>query len=154
MVSKGNRKAFSLVEMIVAAGLLSGAVVTLCAISSRSLAGVRSNRQSELGWELLDRQLTMIDYIGVEEFMEMGQFEGKFGDEQTSGVVYTWSCSMTELEADWLWRVDMTVSWSGGGGSGQMSASTVFNGTGSDEVLTDSEETTEGSAEGGGGDGR
>ncbi len=154
MVGKGNRKAFSLVEMIVAAGLLSGAVVALCAISNRSLAGVRSNRQSELGWELLDRQLTMIDYIGIEEFMKMEQFEGKFGDDDSGGVVYNWSSSMTELEADWLWQVDMAVSWSDGGRGGQVSASTVFNGLGSGEVLTESEETTEEPSEGGRGNGR
>jgi len=141
MVGRGNRKAFSLVEMIVAAVLLSGAVVTLCAISNRSLAGVRLNRQHELGWEVLDRQLTLIDYIGIDEFIELGQFEGEFGDEETTGIVYHWSSDMTELEADNLWQVNMVVSWSGGSGVGRLSASTVFNGTGSLESSSESEES-------------
>ncbi len=66
--------------LLSAAVLLSGAVVALCAISNKSLSGVKLNRENEVAWQLLDRQLTLIDYIGVDQFIEAGQLEGRFGD--------------------------------------------------------------------------
>lgn len=127
-------------EMVAAAVLLSATVVTLCAISNKSLTGVRLNRQHELAWQLLDRQLTLIDYIGIEQFIELGQFEGDFGDEEDDGMVYYWSSNTTEGPADNLYQVDMAVSWSSQNKSGLVSASTVFNGTGSLELPDETEE--------------
>jgi len=145
MVNRTGRAGFSLVEMVVAAVLLSGAVVALCAISNKSLGGVKLNRETELAWELLDRQLTLIDYIGVEQFIEAGQLEGGFDDEQDSQAVYLWSSDITEGEIDNIYQVDMVVSWTAGGRAGQVSASTVFNGTGSTELSSESEESAPGS---------
>ncbi|HIJ67777.1 MAG TPA: prepilin-type N-terminal cleavage/methylation domain-containing protein [Planctomycetes bacterium] len=141
MVTADSRKGFSLIEMIVAAVLLSGAVVTICAIGNRSLGGVKLNRENETAWQLLDRQLALIDYIGVEQFMEAGQTEGSFGDDDEGGTVYYWSSNITEGEADNIYRVDMLVSWSAGGRAGQVSAATVFNGTGSTQLSSDSGES-------------
>jgi len=141
MVNRAVRKGFSLVEMVVAAVLLSGAVVTLCAISNKSLGGVKLNRENEVAWQLLDRQLTFIDYIGVEQFIEAGQLEGGFGDEEDRGTVYYWSSDITEGEADNIYRVDMAVYWTAGNRTGKVSASTFFNGTGSTELSSESEET-------------
>lgn len=142
MVGPDNRRGFSLIEMIVAAALLSGAVVTLCAISNKSLIGVKLNRENEVAWQLLDRQLTLIDYIGVEQFIEAGQLEGRFGDEEDSQTVYRWSSDMTEGEADNIYWVDMVVYWTAGIRGGRVSASTVFNGTGGLELSSESEEST------------
>jgi len=127
--------------------LLSGAVVTLCAISNKSLGGVKLNRENEAAWQLLDRQLTFIDYIGVEQFIEAGQLEGRFGDEESSQTVYHWSSDITEGEADNIYRVDMMVYWTASGRGGQVSASTVFNGTGGLELSSESEESTQSSGE-------
>lgn len=147
MVGRDNRRGFSLIEMIVAAVLLSGAVVTLCAISNKSLTGVKLNRENEVAWQLLDRQLTLIDYIGVEQFIEAGQLEGRFGDEEDSQTVYHWSSDITEGEADNIYWVDMVVYWTAGIRGGRVSAATVFNGTGSTEISSESEESTQSSGE-------
>lgn len=147
MVNRTVRAGFSLVEMVAAAVLLSGAVVTLCAISNKSLGGVKLNRENEVAWQLLDRQLTLIDYIGVEQFIEAGQLEGRFGDEEDSQTVYHWSSDITEGEADNIYRVDMVVYWTAGGRAGKVSAATVFNGTGSTELSSESEESTPSSGE-------
>jgi len=141
MVNRTIRAGFSLVEMVAAAVLLSGAVVALCAISNKSLGGVKLNRENEVAWQLLDRQLTLIDYIGVEQFIEAGQLEGRFGDEEGSQTIYHWSSDITEGEADNIYRVDMMVYWTAGGRGGQVSAATVFNGTGSTELSSESEES-------------
>jgi len=147
MVNRTVRAGFSLVEMVAAAVLLSGAVVTLCAISNKSLGGVKLNRENEVAWQLLDRQLTLIDYIGVEQFIEAGQLEGRFGDEEDSQIVYRWSSDITEGEADNIYRVYMMVYWTAAGRAGKVSASTVFNGTGSAELSSESEESTPGSGQ-------
>ena len=141
MVNRTVRAGFSLVEMVAAAVLLSGAVVTLCAISNKSLGGVKLNRENEMAWQLLDRQLTLIDYVGVEQFIEAGQSEGRFGDEEDGQTVYYWSSDITEGEADNIYRVDMVVYWTAGIRAGKVSAATVFNGTGSTELSSESEET-------------
>lgn len=147
MVNRAVRAGFSLVEMVAAAVLLSGAVVTLCAISNKSLGGVKLNRENEVAWQLLDRQLTLIDYIGVEQFIEAGQLEGRFGDEEDSGTVYHWSSDITEGEADNIYQVDMVVYWTAGLRGGQVSAATVFNGTGGLALSSESEESTQSSGE-------
>ncbi len=147
MVNRAVRTGFSLVEMVVAAVLLSGAVVTLCAISNKSLGGVKLNRENEVAWQLLDRQLTLIDYIGVEQFIEAGQLEGEFGDEEENQTVYHWSSDITEGEADNIYRVDMAVYWTAGNRTGRVSAATVFNGTGSTELSRESEESTQSSGQ-------
>jgi len=141
MVGPYNRRGFSLIEMIVAAVLLSGAVVTLCAISNKSLGGVKLNRENEVAWQLLDRQFTLIDYIGVEQFIEAGELEGELGDEEDSQTVYRWSSDITEGEADNIYRVDMAVYWTAGNRTGKVSAATVFNGTGGTELSSESEDT-------------
>ena len=46
----GNRSAFSLIEMLVAAMLLSISVLAVSAVSSRSLISVKANREYEKAW--------------------------------------------------------------------------------------------------------
>ena len=125
-----KRKGFSLIETMAAALILSGGVVTLCALSTRSLTAVKANREKESAWEVLDRQLTMIDYIGIEEFIELGQMQGQIGSEEGGGEVYYWEVETEEGVYDYLYNVDIFVSWGPGGRSGRISAATALNGQG------------------------
>ena len=134
--AKGQRRGFSLIEMIAAAVLLSGGVVAICAVSTQSIRAIRANRKYELAWEILDRQLTLIDYMGIDEFIELGETQGQFGTEAASGPVYYWQVQITEGQADNLYRVDMTVSWGTENHSNSVSAATVFNGTGTVMLLS------------------
>ena len=124
---KKNRKAFSLVEMIVTAVLLSAAVVTICAITNRSLSGVKSNRQHELAWELLDRQLTLIDAVGVEEFVELGQMQGQFQTDSQFGTTYYWQVQTEQALADNLYDISMVVYWGPENNRQFVSVSTAIN---------------------------
>ncbi len=59
-----NRKkleGFSLIEMVIAAAILSGAVVVISTISTKSLLAVNRNIEYEQAWGILDRQLTLIE---------------------------------------------------------------------------------------------
>ena len=122
-----NNNGFTLIEVVIAALLLSMVVIVVCTLSTRSLTAVKSNREYEFAWELLDNQLTMIDAVGIEDFIDAGQLSGGFGEEEENDKAgHRWQAWITEKEADYLYRVDVTVSWA----HGSVSAATVLNGEG------------------------
>ncbi len=140
-----GRKGFSLVETIIAAVLLSSGVVTICAISTNSFRGVKMNRQSELAWDLLDKQLTLIDYMGIDAFVESGEttglFEGEGGEEPT----HYWDVEVTPIDIDYLYSVNIIVGWSGGSRLREISLTTMFNGQGlTEQIEAESNEQTQG----------
>ncbi len=123
MIQK-ERKGFTLVETILAGVILCGAVLALTAISTRSLSETKLNRQYERALAAADRQLTMIDYIGVEDFMESGQTEGKFED---STQQYQWRAEIVSRDIDNLYMVKVEVSWDFRGQSYNVSIDTMLN---------------------------
>jgi len=106
--TKINNKGFNLVETIVASVILSGAVLTVGAISTRSLTGTRLNRQYEVAASLIDKQLTLIDFIGIDDIIELGQLEGDFEEPQPG---YHWEIVTEYQDIDSLYLVTITVSW-------------------------------------------
>jgi prepilin-type N-terminal cleavage/methylation domain-containing protein len=151
MRNSRNNKGFSLIEMIVASIILSMAVVSICAVSTKSMTSVRSNRDYEVAWDLLDRQLTIIDYTGIEEFINEGQMSGQFGEESSSGLHY-WSAKCEEGEYDYLYNLELTISWGPENAMRSISVSTVLNGTG--VVMEEEEEPEEGGGQPAGGGGK
>jgi len=106
--TKTNNKGFNLVETIVASVILSGAVLTVGAISTRSLTGTKLNRQYEVAASLIDKQLTLIDFIGIDEVIELGQMEGYFEEPEPG---YNWEIVTEYQDIDSLYLVTITVSW-------------------------------------------
>ena len=135
-----TKKGFSLIEMLVASLLLSAAVVVLCAISTRSMTGVRLNRQYETAWNLLDKQLTMIDYMGIDEFLELRQMSGQFDLQGVGQTVYKWETAVNEGDLDNVYIVSVSISWDYAKREGRVSASTILNGQ---EVSQSSDESAE-----------
>ncbi len=132
-----NAKAFSLVEMIAASVVLSGGVVALCTLNTSSFTAVRANRQLETAWAMLDRQLTIIDYMGLEEFLELKQFSGQIGPTEANSTVYYWNAELTEGTSDNLYTIELTMSWGPPGRQRSISVTTVLNGT--DEMILEEE---------------
>lgn len=125
--TKRNKRGFTLLETIVASAILCGAVLTVGAISTRSLSETRLNRQYEVATSLIDKQLSLIDYVGIDEFIELGRMEGDF-DEFEPG--YHWEVE-TEYEGiDNLYLVNITVSWVEHNRPYSVSVDTRLNGTG------------------------
>ena len=106
--AKRNRKGFTLVEAAVASTILCGAVLTVGAISTSSLSGTRLNRQYEVAASLIDKQLSLIDYIGIDEFIESGQMEGSFEEIEPG---YHWEVVTEYQDIDSLYLVTITVTW-------------------------------------------
>ena len=125
MIRLKKNKGFNLVETITASVILSGAVITVGAISTSSLINTRLNRQYEVAASLIDKQLTLIDYMGIDQFIEQGQMEGVF-DEFEPG--YQWTVSTEYQEIDNLYLVRITVSWVERNRPYNISAETVLNG--------------------------
>ena len=106
--ARRNKKGFNLVETIVASTILSGAVLTVATISTRSLMGARLNRQHEIATSLIDKQLSLIDYVGIDQFIELGQLEGEFTD---FGPAYHWKVTTEYQDIDSLYLIRITVTW-------------------------------------------
>ncbi|MBW8036608.1 MAG: prepilin-type N-terminal cleavage/methylation domain-containing protein [Planctomycetes bacterium] len=142
-ITRKSEKAFSLVEVIVASIILSTAVVALCAVGNKSMTGVKRNREYEHAWELMDKQLTMISSIGIDQFLEADQFEGQIGEEDNSQArsgeevtqtnTHYWTAEIQEGEADYIYELKLTISWGPQNRPRNISVTTRFNGQGTFE---------------------
>ena len=103
-----KRKAFTLIEALVSCVILAGALMALFALSSQCLNRVRLNQQYDLAAQLLDRQLTAIDYMGIDQFIELGKTSGQI---EESDMTYYWQASIASENIDNLYTVTMTISW-------------------------------------------
>ena len=140
-----GRMAFSLIETIVAAALLSGGVVAISAISTNSCRGVKLNRENELAWDLLDRQLTMIDFMGIDAFVESGETTGLFESESGGDPTHYWDVQATPMEIDYLYSVNIIVGWGEGSRLREISLTTMLNGQGlTEQVEAEPNEQTQG----------
>jgi Tfp pilus assembly protein PilV len=122
-----SKRGFTLLEIILAGVILCGAVLTLGAISTGSLSATRLNRQYEAATSLADKQLTLIDYIGVEEFIESGKNQGVFKGQQPQ---YRWQVQTESTGIDALYQIKVIVSWTENSRSYSVSADTMLNGKG------------------------
>ena len=119
-----NNKGFSLVETLVASAILSGAVLTIGAISTVAVRGTRLNRRYETAAALLDKQLNMIDYMGIDEFIDLGHMEGVFEGYED----YHWEVITEYQDIDSLYLVTITVSWVEGNRPYSITVDTMLDG--------------------------
>jgi len=126
---KLNRRkiGFTLVETMVATAILCGSVLTISAVCSKALTNTRLNRQYETALTLADRQLSLIDYVGIDEFIELGSFDGEF-DESIYGMLYTWEASCQYENLDDLYYITVTVYWSDNNRNYSVTVDTMLNG--------------------------
>ncbi len=127
-----QKRGLSLVEVLVAGVILSATVVTVSALSTRSMIDTGANRAYEQAASLLDRQMTLIDCLGIDAFIESGETQGEFGELAPD---YTWAVSAEALGVDSLYEVTLVVFWPEGGGLKSLSTTTRLNGQ---SVLIDS----------------
>jgi Tfp pilus assembly protein PilV len=124
---KRHYKGFNLVETVVASVILSGAVLTIGTVSTRSLTGTRLNRQYEVAAALIDKQLSLIDYIGIDQFIEAGQTEGDFAEFEPG---YHWQVFVSQETIENLYLVTITVTWVERSRPYNLTVDTMFNSVG------------------------
>ena len=120
-----NKRGFSLIETLVASAILSGAVITIGAISTMSVSGTRLNRRYEMASSLIDGKLGLIDYVGIESFIEAGELSGASEDY---GYMFSWEVQTEYQEIDSLYLVRVIVSWIEGQRPYSVTIDTMFDG--------------------------
>jgi hypothetical protein len=125
MLAKTKTKGFTLVEVVASSIILCGAVMIVGAIGTQALTGTHLNRRYEMAASLADKQLNLIDYIGIDSIIEMGQTDG---DYEESGYEYNWKIETEYQEIDGLYLVRLTVSWVDRNRPYSISVDTMLNG--------------------------
>lgn len=120
-----NNKGFTLIEALVSCVILTGALVTLIAVNTRSMTNIRLNRQRDLAWQILDRQLTTIDSMGIDQFIDQGITSGEF---EESDLTYNWEIEINSEDIDNLYQANITVRWFNLNKFHQIAADARFNG--------------------------
>jgi len=118
-------KGFTLVEVIAASVILCGAVMLVGRVGTQAMTGTKLNRRYEMACSVVDRQLTLIDYVGIDAFIEGGETEGQSDD---LGYTFNWQVETEYLELDSLYLVKITVSWLEGVRPYSITVETMFDG--------------------------
>jgi prepilin-type N-terminal cleavage/methylation domain-containing protein len=134
--STKKKRGFTLVEVIAASVILCGAVMVVGSISARALIGTRVNRRYEAAACVADKQLAMIDYVGIDSIGELGQMEG---ETEETGQTYHWSITTEYQDIDNLYLVTVMVTWVEANRPYSLEIDTMFNGT---TVAGETTETT------------
>jgi len=148
MVGHSRQRGFSLVEALVAGAILSGAVLTVTAISTNALSAARLNRQYEVAAAVADRQLRIIDYVGIDGFLQTGRFSGDVSEFEPG---YHWEVATEYQDIDSLYLVTVTVSWVDRGRPYKFMVETMLDGqstytqTGTTDTTSTGSQTTTGS---------
>jgi len=125
MPIKTKTKGFTLIEVVASSIILCGSVMIVGAIGTQALTGTHLNRRYEMAASLADKQLSLIDYIGIDSIVQMGQTEG---DYEESGYQYHWAIQTEYQEIDSLYLVTITVSWVDRNRPYSISVDTMLNG--------------------------
>ena len=124
-VSRRQAKGFTLVEVIAASVILCGAVMLVGRVGTQAMTGTKLNRHYEMACSLVERQLTLLDYVGIDAFIESGETEGQSDD---LGYTFNWQAETEYLELDSLYSVKITVSWLEGVRPYSITVETMFDG--------------------------
>ena len=118
-------KGFTLVEVIAASVILCGAVMLVGRVGTQAMTGTKLNRRYEMAVSLVDRQLSLIDYLGIDAFIEAGESDGESED---FGYTFHWQVVTEYQELDSLFLVRITVTWAEGRRPYSISVDTMFDG--------------------------
>jgi type II secretory pathway pseudopilin PulG len=121
-----SKTGFTLIETVLASIVLCGAVLALGAISTRSLSQAKLNRQFETAIACAERQLALVDYMGIDDFIDSGRMEGDYEEFERR---YYWNITTKSHEIENLYIVNITVSWVERNHPYSISVDTMFSGT-------------------------
>jgi prepilin-type N-terminal cleavage/methylation domain-containing protein len=124
--SPGKKNGFTLVEVIASSVILCSAVMIVGSIATRALIGTQLNRRYETAASLADKQLGLIDYVGIDSVSELGEMEGEI---EEAGDTYHWMIETEYQEINNLYQVKVTVTWTVANRPYNLVVDTMLNGT-------------------------
>jgi hypothetical protein len=142
-----DSRGFSLVETLIAGAILSATVLVVIATSTISMSTTRLNRQYETAASLIDKQLSLIDFIGIDDFIDAGTLQGDFEGYEPA---YHWIAETEYQDIDSLYLVKITVAWMDRNRPYSLTVETMLDGV-STYVETATETGTDTGGGGGGG---
>ena len=122
MFKRKRNSGFTLVEALAASIILALVVAAVSGLGGKSIAQARKSSQYQQAWQMLDRQMTMIAILGVQNFLIQGETSGELPAPVGSDVTYYWQAEMTDLDMDDLYDLTLMISW----GNKSISASTMM----------------------------
>ena len=144
-----DSRGFSLVETLIAGAILSATVLVVIAASTISMSTTRLNRQYETAASLIEKQLSLIDFIGIDDFIDAGTLQGDFEGYEPA---YHWIAETEYQDIDSLYMVTITVAWMDRNRPYSLTVETMLDGV-STYVETATETGTDTGGGGGGGSG-
>jgi prepilin-type N-terminal cleavage/methylation domain-containing protein len=109
-MNKQKNRGFSLIEVMVAAGLLATVTVTVCTLGAKSLASMQVCQEYEKAWDVLDRQMILLEQIGVANLANRANLSGVIDDSQ-SQIQWKWQMKIEPLDVEELYALTLTVEW-------------------------------------------
>jgi hypothetical protein len=109
-MNRQKNRAFSLIEVMVAAGMLATVTVTVCTLGAKSLASMQVCQEYEKAWDVLDRQMILLEQIGVANLASRSNLSGVIEDPQTQ-MQYKWQMKIEPLDVEELYALTLTVEW-------------------------------------------
>lgn len=109
-MNRQKNKGFSLVEVLVAAGLLAVTTVTICTLGAKSLSAMRVCQEYEKAWDMLDRQMTLFEQVGAANLADQANLSGVIDDPQ-SQIQWRWRLSIEPFGVEELYAMALRVEW-------------------------------------------
>jgi prepilin-type N-terminal cleavage/methylation domain-containing protein len=109
-MNRQKNKGFSLIEVMVASGMLAIVTVTVCTLGAKSLASMQVCQEYEKAWDVLDRQMILLEQIGVVNLASRSSLSGVIADPQ-SEAQWKWQMKLTPLDVEELYALTLSVEW-------------------------------------------
>ena len=122
-MAKKYKNGFTLIEIVVAAMILSAATITIGAICNKCVRSVKISRKYEIAWDVLDKQLNIINYSGLSTFINADRMAGEINENDTK---YYWQLKLQQRDISGLYDVDISISWLNGKTEHVIAASTML----------------------------
>ena len=107
----GRRRAFTLIETLVAGIILAMAIAVMGTTLSHSYGTLADARDQRRATALMDELLTKIDLIGPARMSSEGPHGGAFDAPDDR---FSWSLDISNRAQGHLYQVEVTVSWANG----------------------------------------
>jgi prepilin-type N-terminal cleavage/methylation domain-containing protein len=101
---------FSLVEVMVAAGLLAITTVTICTLGAKSLSAMQVCQEYEKAWDVLDRQMVLFEQVGAATLADQADLSGVIDDPQ-SAIQWRWRLSIEPFDVEKLYVMTLKMEW-------------------------------------------